>query len=129
MQGAKDRRVRRDRAEQLLLDAQVLDVRAALTAASEHQRHLHQHLAAVVQGESLPDRIAYMGQWLRLTTSEATARVTARDERRADFLRTHFGRTPGEVHQYEMLLNSSGLGEENCAELIARAAELRWEIE
>jgi hypothetical protein len=74
----------------------------------------------------LADRIAYMGQWLRLTTAEATARVTARDERRADFLRTHFGRLPGEVHQYDMLLNSSALGEENCAELIARAAELRW---
>jgi hypothetical protein len=74
----------------------------------------------------LSDRIAYMGQWLRLTTAEATARVTARDERRADFLRTHFGRTTAEVHQYEMLLNSSALGEEDCAELIARAAELRW---
>ena len=74
----------------------------------------------------LPDRIAYMGQWLRLTTAEATARVTSRDERRADFLCKHFGQTPSEAHQYEMLLNSSALGEENCAELIARAAELRW---
>jgi cytidylate kinase len=74
----------------------------------------------------LADRIAYTGQWLRLTTAEATARVTSRDERRADFLRVHFGRTPAEVHQYELLLNSTSLGEENCAELIAKAAQLRW---
>ena len=76
---------------------------------------------------ALPDRIAYMSQWLRLTKAEATDRVVSRDERRADFLRTHFGRTPSEVHQYEMLLNSGELGEETCAELIARAARLRWE--
>ena len=75
----------------------------------------------------LPDRIAYMSQWLRLTTAEATERVTSRDARRAEFLRTHFARTPSEVHQYEMLLNSGELGEETCAELIARAARLRWE--
>ena len=75
----------------------------------------------------LPDRIAYMSQCLRLTTAEATERVTGRDEHRAEFLRKHFGRTPSEVHQYEMLLNSSELGEETCAELIARAARLRWE--
>ena len=77
---------------------------------------------------SLPDRIAFLSQSLRLTTAEATDRVLERDDRRANFLRTHFGRTPAEVHQYEMLLNSSELGEENCADLIARAATLRWEM-
>ena len=76
----------------------------------------------------LPDRIAYMSQAFRLTTAEATARVLSRDERRAEFLRSHFGRPPSEVHQYELILNSSELGEENCAELIGRAAKMRWEM-
>src|SRR5437879_2065147 len=40
----------------------------------------------------LPDRIAYMGQWMRLTVEEAAEKVRSRDERRGEFLRTHFGR-------------------------------------
>lgn len=74
----------------------------------------------------LEDRIAYLGQWLRLSTTDAAERVRSRDERRADFVRTHFGRSPGELHQFDLILNSSLLGEDGCAELIARAALLRW---
>jgi hypothetical protein len=73
----------------------------------------------------LPDRVAYMGQWLRLPTPEAAERVRQRDERRAEYLTRHFGKPPAEVHQYDMVLNSSLLGEDGCAELIARAARLR----
>jgi cytidylate kinase len=74
----------------------------------------------------LPERIGYMGQWLRLTTSEAAEKVRSRDERRADFVRKHFRRSPADVYQYDMILNSSLLGEDACAELIATAALLRW---
>jgi cytidylate kinase len=70
----------------------------------------------------LADRIAYMSQWLRLTLEEAAERVRLRDARRAEFLTTHFHRPPGEMHQYDVLLNSSLLGEELCAGLIAHAA-------
>jgi cytidylate kinase len=73
----------------------------------------------------LADRIAYMSQWLRLTVEEATERVRLRDARRAEFLATHFHRPPGEPHQYDLLLNSSLLGEELCAELIAHAARAK----
>jgi cytidylate kinase len=73
----------------------------------------------------LADRIAYMSQWLRLTVEEATERVRLRDGRRAEFLTTHFHRQPGEAHQYDLLLNSSLLGEEVCAELIAHAARAK----
>ncbi len=71
------------------------------------------------------DRIAYMSQWLRLTREQAAEQVRLRDERRAEFLRTHFRRRPDEVHQYDLLLNSSLLGEEVCADLIVRAARAR----
>jgi cytidylate kinase len=73
----------------------------------------------------LEERIAYMAQWLRLTDEEAAQRVRMRDARRGDFLATHFRRQAGDVHQYDLILNSSLLGEEVCAELIAQAARAR----
>jgi hypothetical protein len=75
----------------------------------------------------LQDRVAYMGQWLRLSSAEAAERVRARDERRAEFVTAHFGRPPTDVHQYHLVLNSSLLGEETCADLIAQAARARWD--
>jgi hypothetical protein len=71
------------------------------------------------------ERIAYMGQWLRLTEAEAAERVRSRDERRNEFLAAHFQRSAGDVHLYDVTLNSSLLGEEVCAELIAHAARAR----
>jgi cytidylate kinase len=74
----------------------------------------------------LPDRIAYVSQWMRLSLAEAAEKLRARDQRRADFLRVHFGRSPADVHRYDMLLNSSLLGEEGCADLIVQAAHVKW---
>ena len=73
----------------------------------------------------LADRIAYMSQWMRLTMEEATEQVRLRDVRRAEFIETHFHRQPGDPNQYDLLLNSSLLGEELCAELIAQAARAK----
>jgi cytidylate kinase len=70
----------------------------------------------------LADRIAYMSQWLRLTMAESAEQVRLRDARRAEFIGTHFHRQPSDVYQYDLLLNSSLLGEELCAELIVQAA-------
>jgi cytidylate kinase len=76
----------------------------------------------------LPQRIAYMAQWMRLSVPEATEKVRSRDERRAEFLRAHFSRSPGDVHQYDMVLSSTMLGEEGCAEVIAQGAHIRWTL-
>ena len=73
----------------------------------------------------LEDRVAYMSQWLRLTVEEAAEQVRKRDHRRTDFLATHFHRKPNDVHLYDMLLNTSLLGEERCAEVIAAAARAK----
>ncbi len=73
----------------------------------------------------LDDRIAYLGQWLRLTREEAAERVRLRDRRRVEFLRTHFHTYPNDVYQYDLVLNSSLLGEETCAELIVQAAQAK----
>jgi cytidylate kinase len=71
----------------------------------------------------LGDRIAYMSQWLRLSIEEASERVRVRDERRIDFIRNHFNRQPEDVHQYDLVLNSSLLGEALCGELLVQAAQ------
>jgi cytidylate kinase len=73
----------------------------------------------------LADRIAYMSQWMRLTLDEAAEQVRRRDTRRAEFIETHFHRQPGDPNQYDLLLNSSLLGEELCSELIAQAARAK----
>jgi cytidylate kinase len=71
----------------------------------------------------MEDRIAFMSQWLRLTVAEATERVHLRDQRRAEFISTHFHRKPEDAHQFDLILNSSQLGEDLCAELITQAAK------
>lgn len=73
----------------------------------------------------LADRVAYMSQWLRLTVDEAAEQVHRRDTRRAEFIHTHFHRKPSDPYQYDLILNSSRLGEEHCAELIAQAARAK----
>jgi cytidylate kinase len=73
----------------------------------------------------LEQRIGYMSQWMRLTRDEAAEKVRASDARRNEFISTHFHRDPDEVHQYDILLNASQLGEDVCAELIAQAARAR----
>jgi cytidylate kinase len=73
----------------------------------------------------LRERIAYMGQWLRLPIEEAAERVRLRDERRREFVAKNFHCDPNEVHNYDMLLNSSLLGEDVCAELIVQATRAR----
>lgn len=73
----------------------------------------------------LDDRIAYMSQWLRLTVERAAEQVRLRDSRRAEFVGTHFHRQPHDPYQYDLLLNSTLLGEELSAELIAQAARAK----
>jgi len=75
----------------------------------------------------LADRVAYLGQLLRLTEEEATEQVRRQDHRRNEFFMTHFHRRPGDVHQYDLALNSSYLGEETCADLILQAAKSKFD--
>ena len=73
----------------------------------------------------LADRVAYMSQWLRTAEGEAEEQVQIRDKRRAEFIEAHFHRQPSDVYQYDLILNSSLLGEEVCSELIADAARAK----
>lgn len=75
----------------------------------------------------LADRVTYLSQLERLTREKAAEQVEARDAERAAFVAEHFGRQLGDVYQYDLVLNSSLLGEELCADLIVRAARAKLE--
>ena len=73
----------------------------------------------------LQDRIAYMGQWMRLTRQEAEKQVAIHDRKRSEFVETHF-RTPSqETHQYDMVLNTGLLGADLSTELVIQAAKTK----
>lgn len=91
-------------------------------AACMLPRHSTLHVRVVAP---LEHRVAYLGQWMRLTAEEAGEEVRLRDQRRAEFLRTHFRRNINDVYQYDLLLNSTLLGEELCSELLAQAARTK----
>jgi len=73
----------------------------------------------------LEDRITYLSQLERLTRDQAAEQVRTRDEERARFIEEHFHRLPTDIYQYDLLVNSSHLGEDLSAELIARAARAK----
>lgn len=73
----------------------------------------------------LSDRIRYMSQWLRLSHEKAADQVRLRDTQRAEFLSTIFPRRPKDQYAYDLLVNSSLLGVEACADLIAAAAQAK----
>jgi hypothetical protein len=47
--------------------------------------------------------------------------VRLRDERRAEFLLTHFGRRTADPYDFDLVINSGLLGEETCADVILAA--------
>lgn len=67
----------------------------------------------------LDDRIAFMGQLHRLTKDEAAEEVKVRDGRRAAFLSHLFPQDVLDPYRYDLIVNSSRLGEEGCADVIA----------
>jgi cytidylate kinase len=67
------------------------------------------------------DRISYMSQLLRLSREQAAEHVRQREAERAEFLGKCL-QLPASGIVYDMILNSSALGEELCAELIIQAA-------
>ena len=69
----------------------------------------------------LPNRIAHMADFLRLTPTEAAEAVRTRDERRVDFLRRQFGHLPGDLYPFDLVLNSGRLDEETGADTVLAA--------
>lgn len=73
----------------------------------------------------LQERINYMSQLERLTVDEATQQVHQRDRERSKFIEAHFHRSPSEIHQYGLIMNSAHLGEDESAQLIVHAVKAK----
>jgi hypothetical protein len=95
------------------------------------EQNLSQHpsvlsLARIILALGAQGEVVIIGRGagclLPLTETEAAEQVRLRDQQRTEFLTTHFHRQPGDIYQYDLLLNTSLLGEDQCAELIAQAA-------
>ena len=73
----------------------------------------------------LDERIAFMSQMFRLTKDEATEEVKIRDGRRAAFLSHLFPQDVLDPYRYDLILNSSRLGEEETANIIVHAMKAK----
>jgi hypothetical protein len=71
------------------------------------------------------DRIAYVAQWERYTPIAAQAHIREREESRRNFHVEKFGVDPDPAWHYDMVLNTSELGVEACAQLIVAAVRLK----
>jgi hypothetical protein len=71
------------------------------------------------------ERVAYMAQWLRMTTEEAAAELAARDRVRAALHAALTGKPASDPTQYDLILNSGRLGEVGSAELIVQAVKAK----
>ena len=67
------------------------------------------------------DRIAFLSQTERLTPQEAERYMRETDAQRKKFVRDYFHRDNEDLHEYDLILDSSALGEECCADLIVAA--------
>lgn len=70
----------------------------------------------------LEDRAAWIRQIHRLTKDQAYEFITRQDKQRAGMLDAHFRKSARDTDVYDLMLNSSRLGELGCACVIMEAA-------
>ena len=71
------------------------------------------------------DRVGYAAQLLRLTRDEAAVEVRSRDDRRGLFLARTVGRDPADLGAYDLVVNTSRLGVEGAARVVAAAVRAK----
>lgn len=70
----------------------------------------------------LEDRVAWIRQIQRLTREQAYEYIQKQDKQRAGMLDAHFKKPASDTIPYDVMLNSSRLGEPGCAAVIIEAA-------
>ena len=69
------------------------------------------------------DRIERIMKKESLTYEEAAQKIDANDRERSRYYHEHTGKAWGDVNNYHMILNTSDLGVENCADILMRYFE------
>jgi cytidylate kinase len=72
----------------------------------------------------LKDRIKAVGQRRSISDREAARWIEQTENDRAGFLRDNFGKDSADPHHYDLVLNTSRLSVEECAESIVHALHL-----
>ena len=72
------------------------------------------------------DRASYISQYDRLTLDDSKDKVRNSDERRVEFLHGHFNAVMNEPYCYDLILNSSRLGEECTIQTIIQATRIKY---
>lgn len=76
----------------------------------------------------LEDRVTWIRQIHRLTRDQAMDFIQRQDKQRAGMLDAHFRKSARDNIVYDMMLNSSRLGELGCASVIAEAARQKQHL-
>ena len=69
------------------------------------------------------DRIKRIMGKENLSHEEAEQKIEKTDQERAEYYYEHTGKTWGDVNNYHMILNTSDLGLENCADILMKYFE------
>ena len=69
------------------------------------------------------DRIRRIMKLESLSYEEAAEKLERTDEQRAAYYHEHTGRTWGDVNDYHMILDTTELGVENCANILMQYFE------
>ena len=71
------------------------------------------------------DRIKRIMKLFSLTREAAEVMLEETDKQRAEYYYKNTGKTWGDVNNYHMILNTSDLGIENCADILMRYSEMK----
>ena len=71
------------------------------------------------------DRINRIMKLFSLTREAAEVMLEETDKQRAEYYYKNTGKTWGDVNNYHMILNTSDLGIENCADILMRYFEMK----
>jgi len=69
----------------------------------------------------LPDRIRAIGRRLALSDKDAAQWIEKTEHERTQFVKRNFGKDPSDPHLYNLVLNTSVMPAEECAEVIVAA--------
>jgi len=73
----------------------------------------------------LRERIANLARMDKLSPADAARRVEELDRARDQFIHKHFGKSPGDLYNYDLTLNRAHLSVPACAEVILAALRCR----
>ena len=73
----------------------------------------------------IEDRINRIMKLFSLTREAAEVMLEETDKQRAEYYYKNTGKTWGDVNNYHMILNTSDLGIENCADILMRYFEMK----